>query len=249
MEKPSYFSILTADVRYDRRLGKPNARELYSEITALSNKDGYCHASNGYFAKLYEVDNGTVSRWISTLEECGYLEREIIYHEGTKQVKERRLYPISIPIGRKRNTPPQKKQEGVGSGANTPPLRKRKENNTSVNNTSKNINNSCSSKQLDETNAFVAYQLSGATHNYKSMPMLTDYVQRLGNDLVCHAIDIMSVGAEHPNFKFLQRILDSYENTGITTVEQAIEIEKQYKAKKQQRANSNSYTNKTNEAW
>ena len=41
MEKPSYFSILTADVRYDRRLGKPNARELYSEITALSNKDGY----------------------------------------------------------------------------------------------------------------------------------------------------------------------------------------------------------------
>lgn len=95
----------------------------------------------------------------------------------------------------------------------------------------------------------MAYQLSGATLNGKTMPMLTDYVQRLGNDLVCHAIDIMSVGAEHPNFKFLQRILDSYENTGITTVEQAIEVEKQFKAKKQQRANSNSYTNKTNEAW
>lgn len=113
----------------------------------------------------------------------------------------------------------------------------------------KELNNSCSSKQLDETNAFVAYQLSGATLNGKTMPMLTDYVQRLGNDLVCHAIGIMSVGAEHPNFKFLQRILDSYENTGITTVEQAIEVEKQFKAKKQQRANNNSYTNKTNEAW
>lgn len=113
----------------------------------------------------------------------------------------------------------------------------------------KELNNSCSSKQLDETNAFVAYQLSGATLNGKTMPMLTDYVQRLGNDLVCHAIGIMSVGAEHPNFKFLQRILDSYENTGITTVEQAIEVEKQFKAKKQQRANSNNYTNKTNEAW
>lgn len=111
------------------------------------------------------------------------------------------------------------------------------------------LNNSCSSKQLDETNAFVAYQMSGATLNGQTMPMLTDYVQRLGNDLVCHAIDIMSVQAEHPNFKFLQRILDSYENTGITTVEQAIEVEKQYKAKKQQRANSNNYTNKTNEAW
>lgn len=246
MELPSYYSILTADVRYDRRLGKPNARELYSEITALSNKDGYCHASNGYFAKLYDVDNGTISRWISLLEECGYLQREIIYHEGTKQVKERRLYPISTPIGRKRNTPPQKNQGGMGASNNTPIGRKRKENNTSINTTSKNRS---SSKQLDETNAFVAYQLSGATLNGQTMPMLTDYVQRLGNDLVCHAIDIMSVQAEHPNFKFLQRILDSYENTGITTVEQAIEVEKQFKAKKQQRANGNSYTSKTNEAW
>lgn len=118
------------------------------------------------------------------------------------------------------------------------------------------LNNSCSSKQLDETNAFVAYQLSGATLNGKTMPLLTDYVHRLGNDLVCHAIDIMSVQAEHPNFSFLQRILDSYENTGITTVEQAIEAEKQYKTKKQQRCqnsrNYNSYNVQNlgaNERW
>lgn len=249
MEKPSYFSILTADVRYDRRLGKPNARELYSEITALSNKDGYCHASNGYFAKLYEVDNGTISRWISTLEECGYLEREIIYHEGTKQVKERRLYPISTPIGRKRNTPPQKKQEGVGGGANTPPLRKRKENNTSVNNTSKNINNN-TKQQADATNAFTAFQMSGATLNGFTTPQLVEYVDNLGDELVRHAIEYMSNSAPKPSFNYLKRILDSYENAGITTVEQAIEAEKLYKAKKQQRSNrvyNNSYTNRSNE--
>ncbi|GAB9262140.1 DnaD domain protein [Ligilactobacillus animalis] len=114
------------------------------------------------------------------------------------------------------------------------------------------LNNSCSSKQLDETNAFVAYQMSGATLNGQTMPMLTDYVQRLGNDLVCHAIDIMSVQASHPNFSFLQKILDGYEDAGITTVEQAIEAEKLYKDRKQQRRNNNynnSYTNKSNEAW
>lgn len=246
MELPSYYSILTADVRYDRRLGKPNARELYSEITALSNKDGYCHASNGYFAKLYDVDSGTISRWISLLEECGYLQREIIYHEGTKQVKERRLYPISTPIGRKRNTPPQKNQRGVGASNNTPIGRKRKENNTSINTTSKNRS---SSRQLDETNAFVAYQLSGATLNGKTMEIFTDYVHRLGNDLVCHAIDIMSVQASHPNFSFLQKILDGYEDAGITTVEQAIEAEKLYKDKKRQRQNnwSNRRNNASNE--
>ncbi len=239
MEKPSYYSILTADVRYDRRLGKPNARELYSEITALSNKDGYCHASNSYFAKLYEVDDRTISRWLTLLENCGYLQRELIYKENSKQVKERRLYPISTPLGRNATTPRQKNREGIDKSVGTPPDRNVQDNNTSINTTSKN---SCSSKQLDETNAFVAYQLSGATHNYKSMPMLTDYVQRLGNDLVCHAIDIMCVQASHPNFKFLQRILNSYENAGITTVEQAIELEKAFREKREQRRQNNSYT-------
>lgn len=122
-------------------------------------------------------------------------------------------------------------------------------------NSTKNLKNeepkvSCSSKQLDETNAFVAYQLSGATLNGKTTPMLVDYVQRLGNDLVCYAIDIMSVKAERPNFGFLQSILDSYENAGITTVEQAIEAEKLYKSKKKQRSSrtyNKSYTNRSNE--
>ena len=55
-EKPSYYSIITADVRYDERL-KPNEKLLYSEITALSNKYGYCTATNSYFSKLYRADS------------------------------------------------------------------------------------------------------------------------------------------------------------------------------------------------
>lgn len=105
MEHPNYYSILPANVRYDKRLGKPNAKILYSEITALSNKDGYCHASNGYFAKLYDVDSTTISKWISLLVKYGYLEREEIYYQGTKQVKERRLYPLTTPLGAKTNPP------------------------------------------------------------------------------------------------------------------------------------------------
>ena len=44
-ERPSYYSIITADVRYDKSL-KDKAKLLYSEITALANKNGYCYASN-----------------------------------------------------------------------------------------------------------------------------------------------------------------------------------------------------------
>ena len=66
MEQPNYYSILTADVRYDKEL-TPNAKLLYSEITALSNKTGACWASNGYFAELYNVSKITISRWVNQL--------------------------------------------------------------------------------------------------------------------------------------------------------------------------------------
>ena len=90
-EKPSYFSILTADVRYDERL-KANEKIMYSEITALSNKYGYCSASNNYFAKLYNVHKDTISDWINNLKKFGYIRVELEYKDGTKQIKNRKLY-------------------------------------------------------------------------------------------------------------------------------------------------------------
>ena len=93
-DKPSYYSILTADVRYDEKL---NASEklLFSEITALSNKHGYCTAGNGYFSKLYNVSDRSVTRWIKHLKELGYLKYVPIYKKDSKEVDERRLYPLT----------------------------------------------------------------------------------------------------------------------------------------------------------
>ena len=70
-ESPNYFSIIPANVRYDKRL-KPNEKLLYSEITALCDKNGFCWATNAYFANLYEVDKKTVGVWINHLKELGY---------------------------------------------------------------------------------------------------------------------------------------------------------------------------------
>lgn len=71
-ENPSYYAILSADVRYDKRL-RANEKLLYAEITALTNKTGACWASNKYFAELYGVTTQAVSKWINDLKNCGYI--------------------------------------------------------------------------------------------------------------------------------------------------------------------------------
>jgi|GEM_PF-6896815 len=76
METPNYFAIIPANVRYDKELSS-SAKLLYAEITSLTNKEGYCWASNSYFAELYGTDERTVSRWISSLVDKGYVSSEV----------------------------------------------------------------------------------------------------------------------------------------------------------------------------
>lgn len=102
-EQPSYYAILTADVRYSKVL-KPNEKLLFAEITALTNMNGQCFATNKYFAGLYDVSIETVSRWVSHLEKLGFIKRTIKYKQGSKQI-DKRFISIATPIDEKINTP------------------------------------------------------------------------------------------------------------------------------------------------
>ena len=115
-EKPNYYAIIPAKVRYSSL--KPNAKLLYGEITALSNKLGYCYASNNYFAKLYGVSKNTVSRWLSDLSKLGF---------------------ITIQIERNKNKEITKRIIGIDKKVDSPIDKKGKVNNTSNNTTSNNI--------------------------------------------------------------------------------------------------------------
>lgn len=138
-EKPNYFAIIPARVRYDTFL-KPSEKLLYAEITSLATKDGYCWATNSYFAELYNVSKFTVSRWVSHLESRGFIKTSVV-RDGNNQVTERKIFLNYIPIDRNSNTPIDEN--------NTYPIdEKSKENNTSINNTS--INNIYS--QVDSIN-------------------------------------------------------------------------------------------------
>ena len=69
MNNPTYYAVLTADVRYSPELSAQE-KLLFAEITALSNKDGFCSAGNSYFSKLYSLTEPTISRQVKHLEEC-----------------------------------------------------------------------------------------------------------------------------------------------------------------------------------
>jgi DNA-binding transcriptional ArsR family regulator len=79
--QPSYYGILPAEIRYDKRLSG-NQKVFYTEITSLSNKTGQCWASNKYFAKLYGVSETSVSLWVKKLKDLGYIDCFIDKEKG-----------------------------------------------------------------------------------------------------------------------------------------------------------------------
>jgi len=98
-EQPSYYAIIPANVRYDSELNA-NAKLLYGEISTLSNKFGFCVATNEYFSNLYNVSTRTITDWIKLLEDKGYLKSEITtkrYEDGTIK-KVRKIYIDHIEV-------------------------------------------------------------------------------------------------------------------------------------------------------
>lgn len=175
IESPAYYAIIPADVRYDKRL-PANARLLYGEITALCNKEGYCWATNGYFAELYEVKNETVSRWISKLRDFGYIEISMRTSETSDKVDKR---TISIAIDKKVKEVLTKKSTPLDKKVNTPLDKKVKENITSNNNTSnikENIKKTAHTKMK-----FGTYQnvLLTADELERLKGKFTDYLERI----------------------------------------------------------------------
>ena len=139
MEKPNYYGILPANVRYDKEL-KPMEKILFTEISSLTSKEGYCYAKNSYFAELYDVHKNTVGNWINNLVKKGYLKSVIIYEKGTKNIQERRLY-ITTPTNEKTDTSINKKIDTCQSKNLEGINEKIEDNNTSINNTSLLLNN------------------------------------------------------------------------------------------------------------
>ena len=180
MSNPSYFSILTADVRYSKDL-TDFEKLLFSEISALSQKHGYCTASNSYFADLYGKAKETVSRSISKMVKLNFLKVVEVRSEK-KEVILREIHVVTAPkneyypIDENGNTPidenikPLLTNLSIGIDENV------KENNTRINNT--RINTSLSPNVADEipdcANALVAADATTGGGDSESLADIAD---------------------------------------------------------------------------
>ena len=95
-EKPNYYAIIPAEVRYSKAL-IPNAKLLYAEITALCNMNGKCTASTEYFCRLYEVSKVSVQKWLKNLEDNNHIRRVNKYKPHSKQIDCRVITLVNVP--------------------------------------------------------------------------------------------------------------------------------------------------------
>ena len=101
--KIGYYAIIPATVLFNEDL-KANEKLLYAIITVLSNKEGYCFASNKYLANLLKAQPHTISKWVSQLKEKGFVCLDIIKNEKG-EIIQRRIYPNDTPYSIKRTYP------------------------------------------------------------------------------------------------------------------------------------------------
>lgn len=93
-DKPSYWAVLPAAIRYDAEI-PASAKLLYAEISALTDKRGFCWASNEYFEQLYGLSERTIARLLRALETAGLVR--IIDGQGGKA--RRKIYAGVNPLG------------------------------------------------------------------------------------------------------------------------------------------------------
>lgn len=135
-KEPSYYMIIPATV-WNSDI-KDKAKLIYGHITVLANQKGYCWATNIHLAKAVGVRNKeTVSGYISDLKELGVITTQVILHEDSKQVKERRIY-LSTPINQEINSINQEVNRPVNQEVNRPVNQEVTGNTTSNNNINNN---------------------------------------------------------------------------------------------------------------
>lgn len=106
-DKPTYYTICPAEVRFDKRLNLIS-RLVYTDLYTLSNNDsGYCYVGSSKIAKWYGVSRSTISRAIKQLEDLSYIRVQRVRKSNLHQ--KNHIYINDSMVLHTRNT----KRKGV----------------------------------------------------------------------------------------------------------------------------------------
>lgn len=93
---PGYWAVIPAQIRYDDAI-PADAKLIYAEISSLIGADGYCWATNDYFAGVFKFTDRTVRRLLGSLSEAGYIRIE--EQRGQHKVlRSRRIFAAVNPL-------------------------------------------------------------------------------------------------------------------------------------------------------
>lgn len=233
-------SVLPAAVRYDSRL-KGDAKVLYSEILLLSNKAGYCYATDQHLAALFDAGQRTVTRHIAELKKYGYIKIET-KRQG-KRVTERHIYPLELPktsifqngksvISRDSAKGQANSGDTLGGQASSGHRGQASLGYTGIAKiggvNDSNSNDSNMNKEIEkEGQAAAGIQYHGLTWyenlgslDAKTKMQLNKYLTLLPVNIIQYAIDKVANkdGLKSPYF-YLRKVLADYQDNGINTID------------------------------
>lgn len=211
-QRIGYYSIIPATILFNEKL-KANVKLLYAVITSLTNKEGYCYASNNYLGEKFGVDPKTISSWIKELRELNYIVIEIIRNDK-KEIIQRRIYVNDIPYTLNNGYP--------STSNNVEPIHQKIEENNIINN---NINTHTTQKKIFNKNVYLY------DYEYDSL------VQEYGIDKANKCIEELSL---YKNSKGVQYISD-YDTIKRWVILRVNELEK--RNQKELKTNKNNYKN------
>lgn len=114
---------------------------LLVEVDSLASNEKGCFATNDYFSDFFKLSKDRISKLISSLKNKGYIEVELKYKKGTKQIEERLITTRGYR---------QKQLEGIVENNDRGIVENAEDNNTIINNTENNTYNNCMSAIIQE---------------------------------------------------------------------------------------------------
>lgn len=188
-------------------LSKPDDWKFYTEeLAKRSNKDGI----------------SAIKTALNEIEDAGYLTRKQGHKKNGQFTSQDWILTDTST-----NSPQVEKPL-----ADKAPAGKALADNRTLPNTDFKPNTDHTNKDDDDQpveSAFNLAQLAGINVNSGlNLPVFTDYIDRLGNELVCYAIRRTNDVAQHPSWSYLKTVLKSLEDNHVKTVEQAEKLSKKY---------------------